>query len=65
MGAHEHEIFISFVPLVFRKSVINIVCIVMENAAMINADHLGCGSVGCHSRRYNLAMNDLLGDYEE
>lgn len=65
--ANEHYDFVKFVLSVFGKTMDNVVALIGDNTSTNKAFArcLGPFFVGCHSHRYNLAMKDILEEYEE
>lgn len=59
--------FLQFVLSIFKKSLENVVCLIKGNRAANKAvaDLFPTLLVGCYSRRFNLATEDILGDHDD
>lgn len=67
LDSASHKDFLEFVLSIFNKSLENVVCPIGENCATNKAvaDLLQTPIVGCYSHRFNLAVGDILGDYDD
>ena len=67
LSAMEHEKFIKFVLSLYGKTTENFICVVADNNATnkLLASSMGASFIGCASHRFNLAMKDMIANYEE
>lgn len=64
--ANEHITFLHFVLSIFQKTMVNVVALIGDNCSVnqsISAK-LGIPLIGCASHRFQLAVQEILKDYE-